>query len=123
MIERTREAGVRPIFLTQPVLWSESPSERTERLVWFGYVEDQGYLTVPLLRKGMDRFNERLLEICAELGVEVVDLSSMNAVEAYFYDDCHFTEAGAREVARLVHRHLSAAERESPTSTAAAQLR
>jgi hypothetical protein len=71
----------------------------------------------------MDRFNERLLEICAELGVEVVDLSSMNAVEAYFYDDCHFTEAGAREVARLVHRYLSAAERESPTSTAAAQLR
>jgi hypothetical protein len=123
MIERTREAGVRPIFLTQPVLWSESPTERTERLVWFGYVKDQGYLTVPLLRKGMDQFNERLLEVCAELGVEVVDLSSMNAVEAYFYDDCHFTEAGAREAARLIHLHLSGVDREHPAPAAAAQLR
>jgi lysophospholipase L1-like esterase len=123
MVERTRAAGVRPIFLTQPVLWSDSPSERTKRLVWLGYVKDQGYLTVPLLRKGMDQFNERLLEICAELGVEVVDLSSMNAVEAYFYDDCHFTEAGAREVARLIHLQLAGAQQERPTPTAAAQPR
>jgi hypothetical protein len=80
--------------------------------MWLGYVKDQGYLSVPLLRKGMDLFNARLVEICAELGVEVVDLSSMNGVEAYFYDDCHFTEAGAREVARLIHRRLSAAKGE-----------
>jgi lysophospholipase L1-like esterase len=112
MIQRVREAGVRPIFLTQPVLWSASPSDRAERLMWLGYVKDQGYLSVPLLRKGMDLFNARLVEICAELGVEVVDLSSMNGVEAYFYDDCHFTEAGAREVARLIHRRLSAAKGE-----------
>ncbi len=34
--------------------------------------------------------------------VEFVDLSSLNGQPQYFCDDCHFTEAGAREVARIV---------------------
>ena len=34
--------------------------------------------------------------------MDVIDLSALDGDPAMFYDDCHFTETGAREVARLV---------------------
>ena len=72
------------------------------------------------MRRGMDVYNERLLAVTAELGVECVDLSGMHGNPEYFYDDCHFNPAGAREVARLLLRHLA---RDKSVGTLAASFR
>jgi hypothetical protein len=36
------------------------------------------------------------------MDAEFIDLSAMNGTPEFFYDDCHFNEAGAREVSRRV---------------------
>ncbi len=106
MIDLCRARNVRPIFLTQPVLWDRNLSERGRAILWFGERENGAYLSVEALRDGMDRFNAALRQTCKERGVACVELTSMNGNESFFYDDCHFTEAGAREVARLVCKAL-----------------
>jgi lysophospholipase L1-like esterase len=106
IIAACRGAGVRPIFVTQPVLWTENMSEQAKDLLWFGWREDGSYLSVSSLRGLMDRYNAVLRETCVAEGVECIDLSSMDGHTEWFYDDCHFNEAGAREVARLISAHL-----------------
>ena len=102
IIEACRERSLTVVFTTQPVLWAEGLSEDAQAWCWFGWLADGPYLSIPALRHAMDRYNEALLTVCQEAGVPCVDLSSMNGREALFYDDCHFNEAGAREVARLL---------------------
>lgn len=106
MIAACRGAGVRPIFVTQPVLWTENMSEQARDLLWFGWREDGSHLSVSSLRGLMNRYNTALRETCATEGVECIDLSSMDGHIEWFYDDCHFNEAGAREVARLISERL-----------------
>jgi lysophospholipase L1-like esterase len=93
---------VRLILMTQPVLWSDRLSPRAASLLWHGWTDDGRFWPVPTLRKAMDRFNAALIKVCQDTGTDYVDLVSMSGDEAFFYDDCHFTEAGASEVARLI---------------------
>ena len=99
-----RKADVEVIFVSQPVLWSETLSPTARRLLWSGWTRHGEYLTGEALRKGMDLFNLALKSECDTLGVKHIDPSSISGVEAFFYDDCHFSEAGAQEMARLVAR-------------------
>ena len=105
-----REHGARPIFLTQPVQWREGLSPEVEARFWFGWLEQGGFSSVRGLRSGIEAFNARTLEVGARLGVPVVDLSAMHGDTRFYFDDCHFTEAGSRELARrladwmLAHR-------------------
>lgn len=102
IIAACRAKNVTPIFITQPVLWADGLPEDAQRLLWFGWREDGTYLTMHALRSLMDQYNAVLRETCAAEGVACIDLSSMNGRPEWFYDDCHFTEAGAREVTRLI---------------------
>jgi hypothetical protein len=66
------------------------------------------YPSPEALREGIDRYNHTLMECCAQLDVRCIDLAtSLNNREDLFYDDCHFNEAGCREVARLVAEGLA----------------
>jgi lysophospholipase L1-like esterase len=102
MITATRARGAVPVFLTQPTLWRTQLPKPIEDRLWFGYVKGRGYLSVAALRDGMDRYNARLTQVCAAEGVHCVDLSAMDGVPEYYYDDCHFTEEGAAELARIL---------------------
>ncbi len=101
MIDRCEALGVKPVFVTQPVLWDRDlPRESLERL-WMGSMkEDNAYLSASSLRELMDRFNGVLLETCQKRSVTTVDLSPMSGKPEYFDDDCHFTVRGAKEVAQ-----------------------
>lgn len=92
-------------FTTQPVLWAEGLPEDVQARCWFGWLPDGKYLTLAALRRAMDAYNETLLRVCAETNVPCVDLGALSGNPEYFYDDCHFTEAGARAVAE----HIAAA--------------
>lgn len=102
IIDACRDRGTKVVFTTQPVLWRDDLTPELKDRFWFGWTPDGKYLTVPRLREAIDQYNAAVREVCAEAGVPVVDLDSMNGHAAYFYDDCHFTEAGARAVAARV---------------------
>ena len=54
------------------------------------------------LAEGMKVFNQALIDECADAGEACIDLSVMNGRAEYFYDDCHYTEAGSAKVAELL---------------------
>ena len=102
IIRACKERGLRVLFTTQPILCAEALPDSAASLCWFGWLADGTYLSLPALRRAMDQYNAALATVCAESDTPCVDLSSMNGQETFFYDDCHFTNAGAREAARLI---------------------
>jgi len=109
MASLCREAGARALFVTQPCLWSADPTPEQEALFWMGGVGDYqktpgaAYYTAPALARGLAAFNERLRLVCAELGVDCLDLAALIPPDdAAFYDDVHFNEEGARRVASAI---------------------
>lgn len=102
IIECCRERGLYVAFTTQPVLWDAGLAGDIASRCWFGWLPDGSYLELGVLRRAMDAYNRRLLDVCAEEGAPCVDLGALNGRPEFFYDDCHFTEEGAAEVGRLV---------------------
>lgn len=102
MVAACTARGVPVLFTTQAVVWRADLSKEAEARCWFGWLPDGRYLTLAALREAIDQYNATLVATCADLGVPCVDLSPLHGSEAYFYDDCHFTEAGARAVAEFV---------------------
>ncbi len=100
--------GVRVVLVSQPTLWSASLTERSKSLLWMGEMKDGRFLSPGTLAAGIDLFNESLIKVCNETGTRCVDLRGLNGREDLFYDDCHFNEAGAREVADLIAAHSDA---------------
>lgn len=109
IIRACRARGVKVLFTTQAVLWRGGlPPDQAARC-WFGWLPDGSYLSIAALRTAIDQYNGALLAVCAREGVPCVDLSPLNGDPALFYDDCHFTEAGADRVAALAGPVLGAA--------------
>lgn len=106
VVQLCRNRGITPVFTTQPVLWADDLPEAVQARCWFGWLANGDYLSIPALRAAMDAYNEALTMLCAEQGVLCVSLDAMNGVQEYFYDDCHFTEAGAHAVAQHVAAQL-----------------
>lgn len=103
--------GVRLVFVSQPTLWSASLSDRSKSLLWMGEMKDGRFLSPGALAEGIALFNESLVDVCDEADTPWIDLRELNGREDLFYDDCHFNEAGAREVARLIAAHADALQR------------
>ena len=102
IIAACRSHDVRVVFTTQPVLWRSDLDAENEALLWFGLLADGRYLSSEQLRAAMDRYNDVVREVCNTEGVGLIDLDQLSGDPAVFYDDCHFTESGARRVAQLV---------------------
>jgi lysophospholipase L1-like esterase len=100
------EKHVRLICMTQPVLWRDDLPADAARLLWMGWTNDHQRIRPGALRRGLDRFNSALIAACVRLSVPCVDLQAVSGNVAWFYDDMHFNEAGAREVERLLFAGL-----------------
>lgn len=117
IIDRAEAERVRAIFLTQPTLWREDLTAAERDLLWGGgpglsRVSDGAtYFSVEALAAGMKRYNEALLEVCRARGVECIDLQGRLPRDATtFTDDAHFTELGARRMAKIVAEYLLESE-------------
>lgn len=109
LIRAAGDQGVRLLLMTQPVIWSDHLSEDAKQRLWLGMRIPDGRYEPHALLEAMNRFNQKLLDVSRETGTEYVDLaSSMNGMEAYYYDEVHFTELGARVVADLLADYLIA---------------
>ncbi len=102
LIQLAKKRHLPILFTTQPVLWASDLAPEWDTRCWFGWLPNGDYLSLAALRKAMDAYNQTLMQTCAESHIPCVDLSSMNGNGAFFYDDCHFTEAGAAKVAQLL---------------------
>ncbi len=104
----------RVIFLTHPALWSERMDAQMEARLWFGgkgiFIIEQTpeYYSSSALKRGMDIYNNALLDLGRTGQVEVIDIAAkMNGNPDFFYDDVHLTEAGAAAFAKILASHLS----------------
>ena len=113
VVDAAESHSARLILMTQPSLWRDDLSGEEEGLLWLGGVGDfqvepgLTYFTVPALRRALERFNAVLLEVCSEREVECLDLATrISPTPSNFYDDVHFTEEGARAIAREVAGYM-----------------
>ncbi len=102
-------AGVRPILLDQPALWRGDLPPELERTLWMGGVGDytrlerSEYYSAAALAQGLERYNEVVALVAREEAIERIELAARLPRDGtIFYDDVHFTEAGARAVAAIV---------------------
>lgn len=113
MIDIAQEKSIRLIFMTQPTMWKPSLSKELEALLWMGGIGNyqteshKVYYSSEALEKGMDKYNNILLEICRERQVECIDLSSILEKDTtVFYDDDHFNESGAKKVSTVLSNYI-----------------
>jgi lysophospholipase L1-like esterase len=106
IVRLARSFELRPVFVTQPTLWDKDLGEHAKSLLWLGDISKHEYLSAEAGRAGIDRHNDALMHVCEKLSVECISTSSMNAQEQYYYDDFHYNEAGAAELARIIADHL-----------------
>lgn len=108
LVKVCRRRELRCVFLTQPTLWRKDLGPQARASLWMGWDERGRYFDPGKLRQGLDRYNATLLNACAGLDLECVDLGPLSGQEDLFYDDCHFTEIGSRVVARMLGDYLLA---------------
>jgi lysophospholipase L1-like esterase len=106
LVDIAQRAHVRILLATQPILWRIDLPQGSRDLLWMGGTGDfqreegKAYFTLPALIEGMKRYNDVTRGVARERDLEWLDLAELiDGEPALFYDDCHFTEAGARRVA------------------------
>ncbi|MCK6531261.1 SGNH/GDSL hydrolase family protein [Myxococcota bacterium] len=111
LVTECRRLGVRPILATQPMLFDDTEPWRRVEGAWSWIREARTHLSAATQWRLLDLYNRALLEECAALSADCVDLASEIPKDpALFYDSLHFNEAGAEAVAGV----LAARFREHP---------
>jgi hypothetical protein len=113
IVDAAQAAGARLIFLTQPTLWREGLTPEEDASLWMGGPRfdrlgpGAQFHSVKALADGMARYNQALLDVCRERGVECIDAASLlprNGI--VFWDDAHLTVEGSHQLAQIVADYL-----------------
>jgi lysophospholipase L1-like esterase len=107
LISRCRSLNIRPVFLTQPMLFDDTPAWRSVEGSYYWIQKTQGNLSAATHWKLMSIYNRLLLDVCRQERAACFDLASVVPHEkAYFTDSVHYTEAGAALIAEKVAAFL-----------------
>jgi lysophospholipase L1-like esterase len=105
LIDMSREAGIEPVLITQPLLVGPAVDDITK--------VDLALIKVDETRNGemwwesLQVYNDATRRVGQENNVLVIDVGSqMPKSSRYFYDYVHYTNEGARVVADIVYRSL-----------------
>jgi len=105
--------GARLLLVTQPYLWREDLPEELEALLWMAGKGDflhrrvRQYYSTAAMKRGMDAYNEVMRRAAERRGIECFDLAAVLPQDlTVFYDDVHFNESGARQVAEALAGYL-----------------
>ena len=110
LIDRSEAHHTPMIFLTQPTLWKDHMTPENEAILTAGGVGSRDdwctkkiYYSPTALARGMDMFNDVLRDVCDRRKIYCIDLAARVPKERrYFFDDMHYSEAGARLVSDIV---------------------
>ncbi len=126
MVDDAGRRGIPVYLVTQPALWHPSLPERERGLLWMGGVgpfqgePGQPYYTPEALAKGLARYNDVMGEVCATTPATCLDLAGQLPRDlSVFYDDMHFNESGARQVAELLAQLLASRLASGPDESTA----
>jgi len=109
IVEEAHRRSLRVVLLTQPTIWKPDMLDNERSLLWMGWRPDGRFYTTGALTRAMEMYNKRLLTTCNRLKLECVDLATrVPRTAEFFYDDMHFTEAGAQRVADELGTYLRA---------------
>jgi hypothetical protein len=113
LIALAAEKDLRLVFVTQPSVWREGMTVSESARLWMGGVgnfqiaDGLPYYTPGALGRGLKLYHDVLKSVCEWSGTECFDLAArLSPSTENFYDDCHFTEKGSREAARLIGEYL-----------------
>lgn len=118
LVSRCRDLNQRCLFLTQPSIWRDDLSPAEQRLLWYGYVGRldssdydgtgvKGFVSAGDLAQAMNAYNQTLLDVCQQYGLECFDLAAhIPKNTSAFYDDVHLNENGARIAAEALRQYL-----------------
>ena len=108
MIGGLRSMNVRPLFLTQPLLFDSSAQWKS--IVGWEYSVNgkKGALSAATYARMLSIFNAELIRVCRGEKVEVLDLASeIPHTKEFFYDTMHFNEQGAELVSDKIAEYLT----------------
>lgn len=101
-------AGVRCVWLTQPHAYAGNPPQALRDLYWMTPPDGDYTLDLDSMQHITALYNRWLLEFTRRHNQPICDVAAdMEASPSLFYDDMHFTDEGARHVARHVAPCLS----------------
>jgi lysophospholipase L1-like esterase len=110
IIEKGKELKVRLLFLTHPMLFADTEYWRSvEGAPYFHWLHHEllGKLSAATYWKLLELYNQEMLAVCREEGVECFDLAAaVPHSPEFLYDVCHFTERGCQLVASQVAAYL-----------------
>ena len=94
--------GVKPIFCSQPSILSALSMDNT----FVGNRMFQGESAMHFMHK-LTLFNQRTQRVCKAYNLDFIDLEKMlEPSRDYYYDNFHFTTAGASRVSELIYKNL-----------------
>ena len=113
IVDIARARSVRLILITQPTIWRSDLPQEEIGLLWGGGVDKfqlglgKKYYSPSSLATAMRQYNDVLLDVCRDRAIDCVDLAgALPKDKSVFYDDVHFNESGARQVADELVRHI-----------------
>jgi lysophospholipase L1-like esterase len=102
LIGMARDYGVTPVFLTQPMLLDDTPYWRGIQGICWGRNPEIPFSAATTWRM-IDTASRDVMEVCMEEGALCYDLArAIPHSPEFFYDEGHFSEAGAALVADSV---------------------
>jgi lysophospholipase L1-like esterase len=111
IIDIAQSQFIRIVFVTQPSLWKQDMTEKEKDLIWNGWIESpksKRYYSEIALMRGMQAYNDTLLQVCKARGVECIDLAIVLPKDStIFYDDVHFSDKGSLMTADVIFKYLS----------------
>jgi lysophospholipase L1-like esterase len=107
LVRLSREAGMEPVFLTQPALYGEAVDDVTGVDLAVVEVDRERLLNGRAAWELLELYNDVTRVVGGQQGVLVVDVArALPKSSRLFYDFVHFTNEGAAAVARVTYVSL-----------------
>lgn len=99
---------IKLVVITQPVLWHRDMSEDEIRISSYGKpIKNGRTYSDGAMAKGMNEFNQRLLDVAHQQNISSIDLAGLYPKNAtVFFDYCHYNKTGSKLVSELVLKEL-----------------
>ncbi|MCK5476378.1 MAG: SGNH/GDSL hydrolase family protein [Candidatus Aenigmarchaeota archaeon] len=107
IIKIGQENNIRMIFMTQPILFDDTEywSNIEAKTAWIR--DEKLYLSAKTYAKMLEKYNQKLLDICVSESIECYDLANeIPHMGDYFYDMVHFNEKGSGLVSEKIYDYL-----------------
>ena len=107
-IQLAKSENIKVVFITQPTLWHEG-IDSISSLYCYPLLDRKDYETYTsrVYAKGMDSFNQKLIDLTRKHNVHCIDLANALPKDTtVFYDDCHFNKSGCVKVSEVLQDSL-----------------